>query len=440
MKQKFLLLLLLPFLFAACVKDGDFDALGHKMEISGQFDPVYGFPLANAEMSTGDIISLLDSSSALIVFDENNMVTLRYNDTTNLDFNFNELKGKTSRKGFGLPDPSDTAILDSRVVEGEAEIDLFDKISDFAEGQFEVEGMYVSLKSTLTTHVNDIVMAAIDHGAEVYFDSVQMTLVCQNGADELIDLGESAGKISVSELVSGKELVVFDEYNISHLVRKRPHAIRYTMRLNIIVTYAALMDAGGDYIETAAFMRDSLCVTGISSQSVINFDFPMQIYCQNLVYNDTMDFDMTKMDSLMVKAEQYLTMGDSSYLIIKTKNGIPASLALNMTNLDEHYMPLGAPILGTNNTIKGAPIGTVSGYYVATGTSDSEIRVPLSQDAINQMRKAKHILLTLLMSTSTLESNPSAHTPISIRKEDKLSINLYTLLAPHINFSIGSSK
>ena len=96
MRAKFLLIIsCFALLTAACTKEGDFDELKHPIEIRGNFDPQYGFPIARMSANVEDLLGLVHTSENIAVYiDENDVVAFRYSDTLNNSFSNDDFSSK----------------------------------------------------------------------------------------------------------------------------------------------------------------------------------------------------------------------------------------------------------------------------------------------------------------------------------------------------------
>ena len=439
MRAKFLLIIsCFALLTAACTKEGDFDELKHPIEIRGNFDPQYGFPIARMSANVEDLLGLVHTSENIAVYiDENDVVAFRYSDTLNNSFSNDDFSSKGMKKSQGVKHQSgtkgliDTIFLEPKVLKGTTRFDLFNRLAQYGTDSVECKGLYVNLTAILESHVSDPVLALIDHGVVVYFDSLHVKIKGKSGDPYEVPLPSSLDRINVTELVGGDTIKILDERDVSDIINRKPVEVDYCVRLNMALTEELLTTA-------PLFIKDSLKIDSISTSLIVDVDFPLQFSCRQVKYTDTMSLDLTQMDTLLDKIDKYMAFKDTgSYLSIHTENHMPLSFAMNIACLDQYGAPLLTNLLGSNNTIKGAPLKphtTIAGSFQSAGSTPSDIVLPITPALLKHLRNTKALQISYELSTST-EGAGVPRPPVVIHKADKLDLSLFLSIAPHVHFT-----
>lgn len=433
MKQRFLFIFALcVFLFTSCMKDDDFSELKHPLQLQGDFDPVLGLPIAKMSADMGTILGMLHTSDnvSVSIDSETDLVAFRYHDTLTFEYTYDD-NAKGRRKGSTKGEYGDSIVLDCQTLTGSTEIDLFEKLTELGNGNIEAKGMYVTLVANMQTHVSDNVLALVDHGVEAFFDCDTMYVTCKDGTEWTIGLGRSLGRVNVKDLVHGKRIPVVENYDVSHLANRKPTEIRYSAKFYIV----APPDL--DYISCIQYINDSLYIDSLTTHMATDVDFPLQLYCRDLAYFDTIELNNSQMDSLLEQLDQYLTLNDTSnQLVFVADNALPISLSLNAVCLDSNKNVISERLISRDSLLAGAPIkpyGT-TGSYTSSGSSQSRIPVTVTRDILDKLSRTKYLLLAIGANTST-EGSPEDKPTVVVLGKDRLNLKLYLKLAPHIHLN-----
>lgn len=425
--KSFILAMAALLTVSSCMKEGDFDELRHPFVIEGDFDPVLGLPLAKMTADMGDLVKMLDSSANLTLYiGENDLVTLRYYETQQETFDFRMASEKNRRKA-----PGDTIVVRNNI-EGSVPISLFSKINELTDEGIAVNSILVTMQALLKGYVSDSLLALVDRGANVYFDSIALTVLCHDGYKPRIELADTVRSISLTELTEGKLVHIVNNYNCNYLVSHRPKSVGYSLRMNIEIPTASWGSS------TISSYVDSLGVDSIASTFNTTVDFPMEVRCHNLTYVNTMEVDMASLDSLVNAVEEQLTLNDSaSYLVFEAQNYIPVSMSFNTALLDESGNELVAHLFATDSTFAGAPVRRKAGtadMYESDGYTKSRIVMPIDMNLLKKLSKTKAMRYSITGDTSTPTKDDDAK--VCIYKKDKMSLRAYIVVAPHVHLSL----
>lgn len=421
-----ILVLTTVVLMTGCMKEGDFSELRHPLVIEGDFDPVLGIPIAKMSADMGDIVRVLDSSKNLSLYiGEDDLVVLRYYEVQHTLFRFDVSK---KRKDTSLPD---TFYYNNTVV-GSVPISLFNHLNRMADEGLSTNAIYVTMDADLKGYVNDSILSLVEHGAKVYFDSIVLDVLCHDGFRQRIDMADTVSRIPLNDLRNGKLVHIIDHYNCDYLIDHRPKDVRYALRMNVEVPIADWSTWNPvDYV-------DSLGVDSLRSTFYTNVDFPLEVYCKNISFTDTVGINLSNIDSLLDAAEMQLTLNDSSsYIVFEAKNYIPITMSLNVGLLDANYNVLQDRVLESDSAFVGAPIRrkTMANLYESDGYTKSRIVLPLDMAMLRKLAKTKFLKMTITGNTSTtsaLEEFPK----VAVYEKDKIDLRTYIVVSPHVHLNV----
>lgn len=438
MKQGFLMAIALcSILFASCMKEDDFSELKRPLQLQGDFDPVLGFPIAKMSADMSTLLGMLHTSDnmSVNVDPENDQVAFRYHDTLYFEYSYEGAKRKypSSRqaKGRTKGDYGDSIVLDCQVLKGSTDIDLFQKLTELGNGSIEAKGMYVTLVADMKTRVSDNILALVDHGVQAFFDCDTLYVTCEDGTVWTIGLGRSLSRVNVKDLVDGKRIPVVEDYDVSYLANRKPTKIQYTASFYII----APPDL--DYISCIQYINDSLYIDTLTTKMSTNVDFPLQLFCKDLVYFDTIELNGNSMDSTLKQMDQYITLNDTNNkLVFVANNSFPIALSLNAVCLDSNKQVISERLISRDSLMTGAslkPYGN-SASYISDVSSQSRISVTVTREILDQLSRSRYMVLSIGANTSTQGTSESKPTVVVLGK-DRLDLKLYLQASPHIHIN-----
>lgn len=436
MKQRFFIVVALcAFLFTSCMKEDDFSELKHPLQLQGEFDPVFGIPIAKISSDMNTFLGLLHTGDnvSISIDSETDQVAFRYHDTLSFEYIYDGAKSHSRRpaKGASKGAYGDSIVLDCRVLQGSTDIDLFEKLTEVGNGKIEAKGMYVTLVADMKTHVSDNVLALIDHGVQAFFDCDTIYVTCMDGTEWAVGLGRSMGRVNVRELVNGMTIPVVRDYDVSYLANRKPTQIRYS------ATFYMVAPPDIDYISCLQYINDSLYIDGLSTKMATDINFPVQLYCKDLAYYDTIELDGSQMDSILEVLDEYVTLNDTSnQLVFVADNTLPISVSINAVCLDSNLHAISAPLITTDSLLAGAPIKPYAGTasYISSGSSRSQISIPINRDVLDKLSRTRQLRLTIGANSSTQGASESNPTVVVLGK-DRLNLKLYIKLAPHVRIN-----
>lgn len=423
----FLLVAAIALMMNACVKDGDFDALKHDITIEGEFDPILGFPIAKMSANIAQLIGMLDTTSNMAIYvDDDDLVSVRYLDTFSTDLDLSkELK-------YGRKAATDS-IFFKETLNGVVEINLFQQLQQMTDMPLSAKGLFVNLDAFLKTKVNDPVQAMIDRGVKVYCNNIVLKLTCLDGASIDVPILDSTDKISLLELNQGKLLNILNQYDLSNLANRKPTGVFYSVQINADMPFEVYAALG-----SGSNLRDSLGIDSLHVELMPYVDFPMQIYCGEMMYEDTIDVDLAELEQQLDKIKEQITLQDSgSYLVLEAENELPLNFAINASLLKSNGFRVVSQLFSQDTLLSGAPIKHLSGSdsYVSNGSRKSRIVMPVTRNLYENLGKTRKIALSLRFSTST-EGADTSNPTIVVQGKDRLKLRAYLVVAPHIHLSL----
>lgn len=439
MKRITLLPLLATIILCSCVKDDDFDALGHDFEITGQFHPFLGFPIGSSDMDIADLLGRWQETAAMVTCDPNTQfVTFVYSDSFDGTIDFHSSK-KTSPNRVRQTDVRDFPSVEDSVItikehfSGTLDIDIFNQIDNI-----DLIGANVTLKSLLKGYGKPNAPSLMQQfKLHPWISGVTVTVVGANGNTVLTPTVDN-DSITVEELIAGKELLLADKEDLSDCFRTKPQRIQYDLDLNI--SYRVSEMTAAIISNPNSFVLDSIMLDSIATTTSIDANFPVQIKTHQFSYEMEMDMSFESIESALEDFREHIALGDSAYIALRFLNSMPLSFQLNDILYDEHDNPIldnqGQPIhlYSTNESIKAATLKdtVVNGTHYSISNSipiESIFKTNVSDDILDQIVRTRkmHLIVTL-----TSGSLPSGTEPqhVTIRSNDRLKTYLYFVTNP----------
>lgn len=413
------------------MKDGDFDELRHPLVVEGDFDPVLGFPLAKTSATIVDIIDMLDTANNLsVIVGEDDILTIRYREILNSTMILDSKGGRGSKEAI------DSVYL-SVPIHGSVPISLFRKMRQVTEDSIRMQSVLVTLDAFLNGFVNDSVMAAVDRGAKIYFDSLRLQIECMDGFTKTVPIHREILHVGVHELLDGKHVKVLNNYDFVDVIRHEPKVLNYSITMNLTVPISEIASGADSYL-------NSLAVDSIRATMDAQVDFPMQFNCHNLVYNDTLEMDDSKLDSLLTKVEENLTLNDSaSYLVIESKNEIPVTFSVNASLLGAQGEVVMAQLFANDSALAAAPIRPNDNRqtYVSAGATKSRLVIPIDMPMLHKLSKSRMLSYRLTATSANHSAGSKAESPmVELRQQDILNLRAYVVVSPHVHLSLSTES
>lgn len=414
--------------FTSCLKDEDKDLFSKPFVISGEMDPNIGTPIANAELNITDLLGMLQSFEAYVNVDPaTNQLTVSYDTVVSNVIPFGSSKSacrssvvRNAGENIRLVTPF-TGVID---------IDLFQNIELLDNVSF--QEIYTSLVSDILINATDQMAELIEvHHVLAYIDSLQFVAYGADPSDSLaLDIQDN--RISIQPQRT-QTLTILDNSDISPLVNISPRKIRYRADLVIEVPPTEMMTI----VTMTDFVADSLTIRSIHMDNHIDIHFPMSMCMRDLQYSFATPLSLGGgLDSILsgVASGSIRADLDTASLIIKATNGIPFSILLNCNMLDADSNVL-FPLTQSASPIQGAPVQPADfnpSVYVASGTQTSYITVPLDQTRLEKLGQVAYFELNANLSSTGADANQT----ISLRADDRLGLELFLKINPHLSFNI----
>lgn len=437
--------LVVALLASACVKDGDFDELNHPMRIQGEFDPTYGFPVAWADADLGTLMGFVPSGAKFKVLadPESGLLTLEKDSILHNCYTF-ETKTILRQAQDGTKDGK-RVVFRREIVHGN-KIGL----EELKKHDMVIKRLDLQMSAFVKAELSGSADALLASGAEVYFDTLHMTIDFEDGTTFNTDLYWDS-YISAQELVEGKHITMPDPYDASYWVNSEAKRVHFSTAINV----AAIVDPAH---ASPSYVKDSLHIDSLIVDCHAIVDFPAILYVGNLHQTDTIAADMSQLDSILNNPSVgndslSISINDSAdnYLYIQADNGLPANLTVQLRGLDSNYTDLTGHLLpeGQFFTASGVTIvpddistGLYEGYMSNGRRTHSDIRIKVNTDIVRNLAKSKYIELSLLATTPT-ELPPvgdEAKPFVVFRDIDKVKLKVSLRVSPHINVNYPVNK
>ena len=442
MKQKLsLVALAVVLLFAGCMKDGDFDELNHPMRVQGEFDPTYGFPVAWADADLGTLLGFVPSGAKfnILVDSASGLLSLEKDSVLHNCYTFDSKKGDGSMPKAGKD--GKTRLFHREIVHGN-KIGL----EDLKKHDMVIKRLDLYLMAYVKAEMSGSTRALLESDAEIYFDTIRMTIDFEDGTTFKSNLYWDA-HVSASELVEGKSVLLV-EYDASPWVNREAKRVHFSTAVNVAATPSSY---------SAAYLKDSLHIDSLIVDCHALVDFPAIMYVGNLNEIDTMAADMSAIDSILNSegvSEEGVTISlndtATNYLYIQADNGLPVNLIAQLRGLDSNYNDMTGDLLPDQSFFVASPVEEVpddlsSGLYegyMASGRTASEIRISITTAMLRNLAKSKYLELKLHATTPT-ELPPvgdEAKPFVIIRNTDRVKLKVSLKVSPHIQMNIPISN
>lgn len=422
-------------LVASCMKDDDFKELKDGNIGVSLGDISLGLPVGSSDLNAGQLLQKWQGTQCEIIF-ENNLLTLKYEDTIENTINFTN--GKKGSRSTARKDPAfvfDT--LYQEVMSGELDIDLFESFPNL-EG-FTLEGirasLSVTLKANMAPNTQNILSQYID---DPYVSELSIKTTSATGVETELPIPTASRTFTASQLASenGVKIPIYDKDNsMDDLIQSRPKKMSYRLVVNVPVHITFTPEEFLANYDFKSYFNDIVELNSFNTKTEISARFPLRVTCTNLVFTDTIDdINLGEIKESLSEATDKVAYGAKYYLAVKFTNSIPLSFTTNDKILDSygntvrangkdlHLFQPGFEIRSadTQDTL----IGTET-YYYSKNYTEQHMLVPLTKEDIDAVGDAKKLVLSF-----TLNTKPG-QPAVSLRDKDHLKTAIYILVNPN---------
>lgn len=432
------LLLLMPLLLASCDKE-DFEALRHPIVLEGEFDPVFGIPVAKMSADMATMTGMLDFNNDVTVYvGEDNIVSFRY--YYNKHFTMSWVASKGAAKG-STKDGFDT-IRSYSLIEGTQTFDLFEKLKIFDTNEFRVNEFFVTLDADVKGFVNSSFQEALAVGANLTFDSLVIVIHCLDGYSEELPQLITTDVISVADLRETKNIPIFYKYDMKNVIEHRPTKVDYKVRMCITVPTEQMLPGS-----TFNQCMETLGVDSMMADMHACLELPLNFYSHGVSYNDTLPLDLSNLserlhnieDSVMHGENYTIHMNDSNcYMAFVTKNYLPMELTFNITFLDGEGNEILHTLFEGDRAVYAAPVVPMEGHadtWVSDGASTAQFKVHMTLSELKQLCNTRSVAYKIDLNTANHEQTDSKPY-MAVRMDDHIDIRAYVVLSPHADFTL----
>jgi len=450
MKQRLTIVALaVVLLSSACMRDGDFDELNHPMVLQGSFDPTLGFPVAFADADLGTLMGFVPSGTKfkILADPESGLLTMEKDSLLHNCYTFDGSKGNV--KGYGTKDGK-RVVFRKEIVHGNT-IGL-DEVRQY---DIDIKRLDLQMTAFVKAEINGSPQAFLDSDAELFMDTLRMTIDFEDGTTFSTDLYWDS-RLSAQELVDGKLITMPDPYDASYWVNSAVKRVHFQTAANIAVDPANITSASSTYL------RDELHLDSLIVDCNVIADIPAILHVGNLHITDTIAADMSKLDSILKDPSAgdetiNVSLNDEgeNILYIQADNGLPANLIVQLRGLDSNYVDMTGALLPDQQFLKASPVteveddistGLYEGYR-SNGRTHTDIRISVTTEMLHKLAKSKYLELSLLASTPheydgvPLPPAGSELKPFVIfRNVDQVKLKVSLRVSPSLNLNLPISK
>lgn len=421
----------------SCVKKDDFDALRHPISVQGEFDPVYGLPVAwyNADLHTLMDLVAYDENLQVTADPESGLLTLSSKYDSHHVYTFDGSKHRPARKAEG-----DTVVMYRGMLSHDNVIRLGEYM---VENDMLINSLYLSLSTYMHAAVSEETQALLSHGVEIYFDTIQMVLDCEVGGSETIDI-PMASRTYLRDIMNGREIPLLEHYDISWAINRQAKEVHLQTALNV----AATQNTDIGVIMDEAYLHNALKVDSMVVDCHVAIEYSAIMYVGNLREVDTIVADFSNLNTHIDNPDGNMDVSvrlndTNNYLIIKSENRLPFNIEVQLRGLDSNYHAVTEPLLPAGSCIAAAPIAPVPpeyshGEYSAYSSSApavAELKVPFSAAMMRRLAKASFLELSIRV-TSMTEGASESKPFVIIRDSDNLNLKVFVQASPHIGINV----
>lgn len=426
---RFIVLMLACLVLTACIKEGDFDELGHPLELSGDFDPIFGVPIAKMSADMGTIVNMVDSTGKMAVdVNGEGIVALHLYDTMRAHLNWHVQKGgmAAARKG-----PDDT-ILTQSFIKGTQSTSLFSKLQNLDVEGLTFDAVNTNVTADIQVFISNTFQHLVNRGIRITFDSIRLYVECSDGYSEELNTLVRDRVFDVPQLEAGQHIEIIANDDMKRFMTHKPLFVRYSIRMNTAIPTDEWT------ARDTNINLDSIGVDSVVAGIYTSLNIPLALACTGFGVNDTVALDLAELESSLDEVRNYVTLDDNdkSYLAFVIDNYLPVEVGFDATLLDATGNPICGSILGGDTMLAGAPIVAMGDgrRYVSDGSTQSTIKVLLTNSLLENLSKTRKIVFSVRLRTS--ENGQT----VAIRPEDKLNVRAYIKVNPHASVHVPIGK
>ena len=453
--KKLLLLIFVGLLgMTSCVKDGDFDALQHDIELEGGFYPSFGLPVANSEVNFTQFISTFKDNKGIFDFDsETHALTVKYTGDFSGIMKFTSDSKRRERNSYrkeitieemmdSLTKWKDTTIIVHDILQDKVDIDFFNLL----EG-IKIKGAYASLTAFLQTYGNYNFDTLQHYGLRPYFSNIQLTVIGVNGEHPLGTVFSDT--LGLQELTSGQRISLINNIDLGTTVlADQPTGIKYGIEVGIVFTPGVIIGnisamSPTEIVElfnkfanfnAEEFVNQNFKIDSVRATTTVSANFPLQIEVDQFHTQTKIELPFDKLDSTIEQIRKWVTFGEKSIIAVRFINTVPLNIKATDTIFDANgdivRYTSGAMVhlLDNSKSIPAARVkDTVIGgnhYNISDGVpTETILEIPIDNDNFDMLLKGRQLHLGFDIATTE-----NKH--VTIMNDDKIKIYIYLIANP----------
>lgn len=412
--------LFLAVMMSSCVKEGDFEALKHPIEIQGDFDPVFGLPIAKMSADMNTFINMFDSVGRWsVTVNDNGIVSLNLSDTMRAKLNWSIRKGKAEQ-----PKLSGDTIFKHIIISGTQTTNLFNTLQTLNLENVSVDHLITNVDADAKAYLSETFDNLLDRGIHITFDSMTFEVACVDGHSEMLKTESSNKKYDLQDIKDGCNILILKNSDMGIFTIHKPMYVLYRIRMNLAIPL-------DQWITNEEWLNlDDIGVDSVTAEIHTNIEMPLTFASSQFSIDDTMNVNLAKLDSSLAQIRGYVNLGNNegNYLALAIDNGLPVGISFGAALLDESGNPI-TDLTHNDTILKPASImpSADGSTYIAKEPGKSIIKLSLNQSLLDNLAKTRSIGFHIEMQTTD-------GAIVSILPENKVDVRAYIVVSPHVSF------
>lgn len=422
----------------SCMRDDDWEMFNHPIHITGEIDPVLGFPVASGEMNMNDLLANLSSDYAGIVNADSNIITVEYSissvDTVYASSFMNNSKrvAKASPKAPRMNPLKNGPKVDfftkDTILEDVIDIDFFNDVKEL--DSLTLAHVWVDLSVSIK---GDIPQNYSQY-AYVTFDSIQLWYDDSVGTHKRYYSNEvdlESYHVDIPDLSVGVH-EAFPTMDMASMVNERPQRMyaRYHLKLRVspqIITQNIANMAIQDIIDT-------LGMTYITYSADLQVHMPMTARISNMDYKFDLDLgeglSSVNLDSVLQNINEGLSAEvTESMFCLSLSNNIPLNLNLTAGAYSEDSVLLWTAF--SDELIPSAvtaPMANDPLVEESVSPTSTVLETTLNRSDIENLNNSKYLRVNIRVNSNNKH--------VAVKKSDMLKIKAYLQIHPTVGIDI----
>ncbi len=421
-------LALVAVMLTSCIRSEEWELLRHPVHVRGTLDPTFGTPIAYGQVTINDVMHMFNGNYNGLLDSENETLTINFEGEGGDSILASSLLSKR-------PGVKGTFISQDTTISYNLNIGLFENVtlSEILNGNININHLWLNFKADVRGECPDSVRQFVSQYVHAMFDSLVVNYTDHNGVEHTFP-GVTMEPLLFDSVLTTQHLQ-YDSIDLAEIVNSMPLNVKVSFRFRFQLDESLFSaDIAELYFNQ---LLDRIKMTKVFYDAQLKVSFPFEVRIGSLPYS----FDVDLGDGLsQVDIDRILdSIGEGvevdikdSYLTLGFNNGIPLRLGITGTLIDNNDLPIGAPLFAdTIAASRTAPSPDDPNTEVTVEGTRTPVVIAMNRERLNQLRRAKKIRFTMVMSTCNKH--------VTIRRSDFLGIKVYLRLHPTAEIDIPVS-